>query len=55
MYQILMKPKVVLCFRFRFVMGFRIFVRSVLILKQSLFQSVLKIKVFLHAKGKTIG
>ena len=33
-------------------MGFRIFVRSVLILKQSLFQYVLKVKVFFHAKGK---
>ena len=36
-----------------FVMELRIFVRSVLIIKKSLFQSVLKIKVFFHAKGKT--
>ena len=36
-----------------FVMGFRIFVRLVLILKQSLFQSVSKIKVFFPCKGKT--
>jgi len=36
-----------------FGFGFRIFVRSVLKLKQSSFQSVLKIKVFFHAKGKT--
>jgi len=34
-------------------MGFRIFVRQVLILKQSLFQSGLKIKVFFHAREKT--
>ena len=36
-----------------FGMGFRIFVRSVLIPRQSLFQYVLKLKVFFHVKGKT--
>ena len=53
MSQILMKLKLCDVVGLGCGMGFIIFVRSVLILRQSLFQSVLKIKVFFHAKGKT--
>jgi len=47
-----MDPKAVCVLGLSFVMGFKIFVRSVLILKQSLFQSVLEIKVFSMQREK---
>ena len=53
MYQILLDLKLCYVLGLGLVKGFKIFVRSVLILKQSLFQYVLKIKVFFSCKGKT--
>ena len=53
MCQIQVKPEAGWCLGLGFGLGFNIFVRLVLNLKQSSFQSVLKIKVFFHAKEKT--